>query len=181
MTEIRGPAADHGLPSRRGAAATACKPSEYDDPVSPLKCPSPILEAFVRAVAEKLPADQREKLKGYEASIATTTDAEDRHRARHCALWAIHLASDKELPHPGWRRIKELHEVWKDLWFGIDYGLVQEGTGKREPLEDAEIEWVEDAVNVAQHVGSSLGWEHAPWDQLLQELIAMEPQSNADL
>ena len=127
-----------------------------------------------------MPDDQLEKLEACEASIATTTDAEDRRRARRCALWAIHVASDKELSHPEWRRIKELHEVWKDLWFGIEYGLVQEGTGKREPLEDVEIEWVEDAIDVAHHVGSALGWEHAPWAQLLNELIAMEPGRNGN-
>lgn len=168
---------DHGL--RCEERGGRCKPSAYDRPVSPLRSPSPILEAFVRAVGEKLPVDQRRKLEAYEAGIATSTDAEDGRRARHCALWAIRVASDKELPHPEWHRIKELHEVWKDLWFGIDYGIVQEGTGKREPLEDVKIEWVEDAVDVAQHVGSSLGWEHARWDQLLEELIAMEPRTNA--
>lgn len=140
-----------------------------------LPSPSPIIEAFVTAVRETLPAQQVEGLDAYSADIAKTTGKEDGRRARHCARWAIDIADQKELSHPEWRKIQELHEVWKDLWFGTEFGLMGKGAGRPEPIEDVRVEWVEDAVHVAKLVGESLGWEHAPWETLLSELIQMEP------
>jgi hypothetical protein len=137
--------------------------------------PSPIIEAFVRAVGDTLPAGQAAKLDAFAADIAETTDSEDGRRARHCAHWAIEIADQKELSHPEWGAIKELHEVWKDMWFGTEFGLMGKGAGRPEPIEDVRVEWVEDAVKVAKLVGESLGWEHAPWEELLTELLAMEP------
>ena len=92
------------------------------------------------------------------------------------ALWAIRTAGDRELSHPEWQRIKETHEVWKNAWFGVEFGRMTKTAGRRQPIEDVEIEWVEDAIRVANLVGSAIGWEHARWDQLLAELIAMEPE-----
>lgn len=137
--------------------------------------PSPILQAFVRAVDEKLPSTQVNKLDSYQAAIEKTTGAEDRRRARHCAHWAFEVAGDKDLGHPDWHKIKEAHELWKDMWFGVEFAEMRDGAGKPAPREDVEIEWVEDAVNVAKAVGQTLGWEHAPWEELLAELIDMEP------
>ena len=43
--------------------------------------------------------------------------------------------------------------------------------GKPEPLEDVRIEWVENAVAVAKRLGEEDGWENAPWEDLLNDLI----------
>jgi hypothetical protein len=40
--------------------------------------------------------------------------------------------------------------------------------------EDVRIQWVDEAVEVARRIGEEEGWEHAPWEALLDELIAME-------
>ena len=141
-----------------------------------VRSPSPIVEAFVRSVNERLPAEQSEKLGSFQDDVARTIDAQDGHRARHCALWAIRTAGDRALSHPEWQRIKETHEVWKNAWFGVEFGRMTKTAGRRQPIEDVEIEWVEDAIRVANLVGSAIGWEHARWDQLLAELIAMEPE-----
>jgi hypothetical protein len=137
--------------------------------------PSPIVGVFVRAVQELLPVDQKAKLEPFKDAIEGTTSAKDGHRARHCALWAIQLADDKDLANPRWREIKQLHQVWKDAWLGVQYGLHHTDTGHH-PIEDVEIEWTEGAVEVAKMVGEADGWEHAPWEKLLGELIEMEPK-----
>lgn len=148
-------------------------------PVAQRQSPSPIVEVFVRAVRAELPTEQAAKLGAYESRIAATTDAEDARRARHCARWAIDLASGNDLGHPDWRRIQETHELWKDLWFGVQYAGMGDDVGRPAPVRDVEIEWVEDAVRVAQHVGTATGWEHSPWDQLLEDLLAMEPAGSS--
>lgn len=137
--------------------------------------PSPIVGVFVRAVQELLPADQKTKLDPLKDAIEATTSAKDGHRARHCAHWAIRLADDKDLPHPRWREIKELHHVWKDAWLGVQFGLHHTDPAHR-PIEDVEIQWTEGAVEVAKMIGEADGWDHAPWEQLLEELIEMEPK-----
>ncbi len=43
-------------------------------------------------------------------------------------------------------------------------------------MKDTEIEWVENAVDVAKAIGEADGWDHAPWEELLSGLIAMEPK-----
>jgi hypothetical protein len=136
--------------------------------------PSPIIGVFVHEAANQFPDEQQAKLKRYEDAINRTTASEDARRARHCAVWSIKLAGDKDLSHPRWREIKEAHQLWKDVWFGLEFG--QSGVaGKKEPIHDIEIEWTVDAVTVATAVADADGWDHVPWEALLSELIAMEP------
>jgi hypothetical protein len=137
-----------------------------------------VVEMFVREVRETFPDTQSAKLAAYESAIAKTTDRHDGRRARRCARWAITVAGERDLSHPEWHRIKELHAVWRDITWGAGYAAVTEDVGRPAPLQDIEIEWVEDAANVAKIVGGAVGWEHAPWENLLAELIAMEPGSS---
>jgi hypothetical protein len=142
--------------------------------------PSPIIEVFVREAHASFPDGEKEKLVKYEEEIATTTSDGDPHRARLCAKWAIRSANDKNQTHPRWAQLKERHQLWKDEWFGFEFGVADafpgSGThhkvGKAEPLEDVRIEWVENAVAVAKHLGEEDGWENSPWEELLTELIA---------
>jgi hypothetical protein len=139
--------------------------------------PSPIIGVFVGSVNEQFPEEQRAKLAAHEDAISKTTSKNDGHRARRCALWAIEMAKDKHQSHPLWREVKEAHQVWKDVWFGLEFGIADvrsEVVGRPEPLEDVKIEWTEDAVGVARRLGDEDGWDHAPWEALLVELIGME-------
>ena len=77
-------------------------------------------------------------------------------------------------PTPEWHKIKEVHELWKDVVFGVKFADNLYRQEKAEPIKDVEIQWVEDAVNVAKIVGEQLGWEHAPWEDLL-----VDPQDGA--
>jgi hypothetical protein len=139
--------------------------------------PSPIVEAFVRAVRREFPEDEQAKLTPHHAAVAQTTSKGDSRRARRCAEWAIRKADDKDRSHPRWKELKEIHRIWKDTWFGDEFGLTDHYSrvaGKPETFEDVKIEWVEDAVMVAKALGEEDGWENSPWEKLLVELIEID-------
>jgi hypothetical protein len=146
--------------------------------MAPSQSPSAVIDTFVRDVDETFPETQSGKLVGHRDAIAKTTTHHDGERALHCARWAIRIAADRDLPHPEWSRIKELHSVWRDITWGAGFSAMEhEAHGG--PLRDIEIEWVQDAVHVAKLVGEAEGWDDAPWEDLLVELIAMEPSNPA--
>lgn len=140
--------------------------------------PSAVIQVFVREVEDELPSTQVAKLDAHRSAIEKTTSRHDGRRARHCALWAVVVAADRHLSHTRWREIKAAHTIWRDIFWGAEYALMTEGVGRPEPLRDIEVEWVEDAVEVAKLVGEAYGWEHAPWESLLVELIGMEPAAS---
>jgi hypothetical protein len=141
--------------------------------------PSPIIDVFVSQVNESFPESEKEKIAVHEGDIAKTTSDGDHHRARLCARWAIKMAADKDSKHRHWDRLKERHQIWKDEWFGLEFGIGDATpisgsfgvVGKPEPLEDVRIQWVENAVAVARRLGEDDGWENSPWEALLIELI----------
>jgi hypothetical protein len=141
--------------------------------------PSPLIDLFVRQVRESFPESEKGKIAAHEDAIAGTTSDGDHHRARLCAKWAIEMAVDKSSAHPHWDRLKERHQIWKDEWFGLEFGLGDalpgtgsyEVVGRPEPLQDVRILWVENAVAVAKMLGEEDGWENSPWEALLTELI----------
>jgi hypothetical protein len=139
----------------------------------PAATPSPLLGTFVRSAQRSFPSAQQAVLDTYSAAISHTTATKDPERARHCALWAIEKAADRNQNHPRWREIKELHQIWKDAWFGAEFGVFG-AAGHLDPLDDIRIQWVEDAVAVATKLGEEDGWDKSPWEPLLQELLRME-------
>ncbi len=84
------------------------------------------------------------------------------------------MADDKNQSHPKWREIKELHQEWKDTWFGVEFGLSPNQGIDHHPGEDIHIQWVEDAVTVAKTLGEDDGWDKSPWEDLLGDLITIE-------
>ena len=52
---------------------------------------------------------------------------------------------------------------------------VEERIGEASPKLDVELTWVDDAVAAAKALADKTGWESVPWEALLVELIAMEP------
>ena len=141
--------------------------------------PSPIIEAFVNEVQTTFPEAETGKLASYRDAIAKTTSEGDPHRARLCVKWAIKMADDKRQKHPRWEQLKERHQIWKDDWFAFDFGVAdatpftntRHVAGKAEPIEDVRIAWVDNAVAVAKRLGEEDGWENAPWEALLTEMI----------
>jgi hypothetical protein len=141
--------------------------------------PSPIVSLLVNEVEESFPEAEKDKIASHADAIARTTSDADHHRARLCARWAIEMSAGKDSKHPHWQHLKERHQIWKDEWFGLEFGLADAipGTfasqvvGKAEPVEDVRIQWVENAVAVAKRLGEEDGWENSPWEALLVELI----------
>jgi hypothetical protein len=133
-----------------------------------------MIECFVRTAREQFPTAERLKLDRFDDAIASTTSRPDAHRARRCAEWAIELANDKKQSHPRWKELKELHQEWKGTWFGLEMGGVTPQGATFTPREDVHIQWVENAVTVAEKIGTEDGWGNAPWEALLDELIAMD-------
>jgi hypothetical protein len=142
--------------------------------MSKILTPSPMLELFVRNVREQFPEGEASKVDQFADAISTSTSEADSKRARRCFHWAYALADDKNQSHPRWREIKELHQEWKDTWFGLEFGLTGNQGVKRDPDEDMHIQWVEDAISVAKELGEEDGWDKSPWEELLGELVRMK-------
>jgi hypothetical protein len=141
--------------------------------MSKILSPSPILESFVRNVQEDFPKVEAVKVEAFAEAISHSTSEADSERARRCFHWAYKKADDKNQSHPKWREIKELHQEWKDTWFGAEFGLSPNQGIDHHAGEDMHIQWVEDAVTVAKTLGEEDGWDKSPWEALLTELVGM--------
>ncbi len=141
--------------------------------MSKILSPSPILECFIRNVREEFPEEESAKVDQFAEAISRSTSEADKERASRCFHWAFTMADDKSQSHPRWREIKELHQEWKDTWFGLEFGVMGDQGASHTPSEDIHIQWVEDAVAVAKNLGEDDGWGHSPWESLLRELIEM--------
>jgi hypothetical protein len=135
--------------------------------------PSPIIDYFVHEIEPSLPEDGKARMAGYADRIAATTHHGDFRRAWHCADWAIRVAEAS----PGSTHghlvtgLKERHTLWKDMIFGAEFGMRRvDGVG---PGQDAEIQWVDDAVAVAKAEADRSGWEAVPWEELLDQMLAV--------
>jgi hypothetical protein len=137
--------------------------------------PSPIIECFLRELEPGLPADQRSKLSSHEEGISRTTSDVDHARAHRCALWAIEAADDKDASHPRWTQVKELHKLWKDTMFGAEFGLAMPSSSVS---EDVRTQWAENAADVVKKLADENGWENSHWEELLTDLIDLEPDQN---
>jgi len=138
-----------------------------------LKEPSPIIAYFVQEMEPCLPAADKQRLASYDDAVAKTTHHGDFRRAWHCADWAISIAersSDSHMRHLV-EGIKEKHQLWKDTIFGAEFGAIPgDGVG---PGQDAEIQWVDDAVAVAKAEAERTEWKSVPWEDLLKEMLAV--------
>jgi len=136
--------------------------------------PSPIISYFIEQIEPFLGKDAQERLAAYDDAVAKTTHHGDFRRAWHCADWAIAQAeqsSNSRMDHLV-KGLREKHQLWKDTIFGAEFGMIPDGIG---PGQDAEIQWVDDAVAVAREQATSDGWEAVKWEDLLKEMLAVAP------
>jgi hypothetical protein len=136
--------------------------------------PSPIITYFTGEIEPFLGEEAKARLATYGDAIAETTHHGDFRRAWHCADWAIAQAersSNSGMDHLV-RGLKEKHQLWKDTIFGAEFGVIPDGVG---PGQDAEIQWVDDAVAVAREEATSAGWDAVAWEDLLKEMLAVAP------
>lgn len=135
--------------------------------------PSPVIEYLVDQLDQVLPEFDRARLGAHGEAVARTTHHGDLHRAWRCAGWAVDLAERSGHSHlaQAAQGLKEVHQLWKDSWFGAEFGIaVRDGVG---PGRDIELQWVDDAVVVAKGVAKESGWAAVPWEDLLTELLAV--------
>jgi hypothetical protein len=143
--------------------------------MSESESPSPIITYFVQEIEPSLPENEKAKLAAYEGQVTLTTHHGDFRRAWHAADWAIRLAeasSGSRHSHLV-KGLKETHLLWKDTIFGAEFGV--KVVDKVGPGQDAEIQWVDDAVTVAKDEADRSGWESVPWEDLLKEMLAVAP------
>jgi hypothetical protein len=127
----------------------------------------------VDEIEPSLPDEGKATLSSYADRIAATTHHGDFRRAWHCADWAIGVAeaSSGSTHDHLVTGLKEKHALWKDMIFGAEFGAkLRDGVG---PGQDAEIQWVDDAVAIAKDEADRSGWDTVPWEDLLQEMLAV--------
>ncbi len=144
-----------------------------DEAQSTTSTPSEILRYIDDSLEKILPEDEYRKLTALDTEMAATTSRGDFHRCFRCAEWAVALAGASEHSHLA-RLVTELktalHE-FHDMDWAIDFGIFRPGR----TVTDVELSWVDDALKVAQAVAQESGWDAVPWEELLRQLIAIEP------
>jgi hypothetical protein len=136
---------------------------------------------------EILPEPERRTLEGYAARAEAATPKGDFHRARRCLHWAVTVAESPRHSHLSGLavRLKETHKAWQDIWLGVEFGSEVEigrgqvsqeikGDQKIGPGEDVELLWVEEATDVAKSAAEESGWENVPWEELLEDVLAIK-------
>lgn len=143
-----------------------------DEPVSP----SPILAYLDDALEQVLPEAEYAKLTRHDQEIAGTTSVGDFHRCLHCARWAVAVADGADHGASGVvQGLKAVVEELHDTWQGVRFGSIVAGSPV---VTDVEIKWVDDAVRTAVEVAEKKGWDAVPWEQLIEELVAIEPEAD---
>ncbi len=148
---------------------------------------SPIVKTLMLDLQAAMPEAERQKLEPYWARADAATPKGDFHRARHCLNWAIMVAempNHSHLSHVS-IRLKETYKAWQDIVFGTEFGSrVEMGEGpeghdirgrqKIGPGEDIELLWVGEAVSVAKAAAEKSGWEHVPWQGLIEDVLKID-------
>jgi hypothetical protein len=135
-----------------------------------VKSPSFIISYFVREIGSSLPAADKAKLATYAPEIANTTHEGEFKRAKLCAEWAVQMAessSNSRLSHFV-KHLEEIRKLEKDSVFGMEFDVTR-------PRQDVEIQWADDAAAIAKSEGERVGWDSVPWEDLLKEMLAVEP------
>jgi hypothetical protein len=141
------------------------------------KTPSPMLRYIDDALEKVLPDEEYQKLTTHDAEMAGTTSRGDFHRCFRCAEWAVDLAAQSDHQpeqshlHHLLSGLKEVVRQIRDTDWAVEFGIFTPGR----TVTDVELTWVDDAITVAQAAAEKSGWGAVPWENLLEELIAIEP------
>jgi|HubBroStandDraft_1064217.scaffolds.fasta_scaffold114374_2 hypothetical protein len=125
--------------------------------------PSMVLTYLKDHLHAVMPVADAAKLASYDDRIAQTTTLGDFHRCVHCASWAHRLGHQAHDLHQ--RRLLQTVASWTNC-----LGALRPD----KKVSDVELAWVDEAVSTARSVGDSSGWAGVPWEQLLQDLIALD-------
>ena len=138
--------------------------------------PSEMLRYLDDKLEDILPDTEYQKLTSHDAEIAQTTSRGDFHRCFRCAEWALELSGKPEHSHVRHllRDIEAVVHELHDTGWAVEFGIMTPGR----TVTDVELSWVDDALQAAKAVADQSGWDSVPWEQLLEELIAIEPSGS---
>ncbi len=132
-----------------------------------------MLEHLDDVLQSVLPDGEYAKLTRFDEAVAATTDRGDFHRCLHCARWAVDLADSLGDDHA--RHVADALRTWveevRDTAYAVEFGVMTPGR----TVTDLELAWVDRAISTAEQVAAKVGWAAVPWEQLVEELVAMEP------
>ena len=150
---------------------------------------------LLKGLSDAMPAEQRAKVEPYEAraSRAGADPGLEWQRAYKCAKWAEQIVSLPDHNHllgEASRAIEAVREMEKtigaeladliELPFASREGAMLSmslGGGRGYPVSprfEAEIEWVFEAVHVAEKVAGKVGWDAVPWQALVDDMLAVQ-------
>jgi hypothetical protein len=125
--------------------------------------PSKVLTYFRDHLEAVMPVADAAKLATYDPRIAQTTTLGDFHRCVHCASWAHRLNHNSDDTHH--RHLLQNVASWTNC-----LGALRPD----KKVSQVELAWVDEAIDTARSVGTSSGWTDVPWEELLQDLIALD-------
>jgi hypothetical protein len=150
---------------------------------------------LLKGLSDAMPPDRRAALDPYQARAATAGDDPglEWQRAYRCAKWAdrvVALPAHHHLVADARRAVEAVREVEKTIGaeladlierpFASGEGAnlsLSWGGGKGYPVSprlELEIEWVFEAVHIAEKVAAKAGWDAVPWPDLVEEMLAVQ-------
>jgi hypothetical protein len=168
-SEPGGRESDRGRPQGRRwylhpASVICCQRQAYDLAMGEESVkPSKVLSYFRDHLAAVMPVAVAAKLATYDPRIAQTTTLGDFHRCTYCASWAHRLSRSSDDTHH--RHLLQNIASWTNC------------LGAMRPdkkVSQVELAWVDEAIGAARSLGNSSAWTNVPWEELLQDLIALD-------
>ena len=138
----------------------------------------PIISELVNQLRSAMPAGEAEKLLKYETQIAASRQTKnvELRRALACAHWAVRLVGQEEHGHFA-HLITEAREVAEESYQTLRAAGTAAASARYAFPASARLmaraAWVDEAARVAKAVAQQSGWQAVPWEDLLQELLAI--------
>jgi hypothetical protein len=137
-----------------------------------------MITSLIEGLHTAMPKSEATKLAAYapRAREAGANPTAEWHRAYRCARWANeivslpahnHLAAEADKARELVREVGEtIGAEVRDLEF-LPFGKAVS------PRFQAELAWILEAVHVAEKVADKVGWAAVPWEQLVQDMLAI--------
>jgi hypothetical protein len=155
-----------------------------DDRSTPSETACPIISELTDQLRRAMPASEVEKLLAYDSQIAASKQTKniELRRALACAHWALRLVGQPEHGHFG-HLITEAREIVEESYQTIRAAGTAAASARYALPASARLmaraAWVDEAVRVAKAVAQQSGWQEVPWEDLLQELLAIRQNGDA--
>lgn len=133
---------------------------------------------LIDALRDVLPPDASDQLNAYALRAAHAGSAKDaeRSRALACARWSeriVALPAHRHLRAEVAKSIEAVRLAETTTAFQLGQLVAAESRSGVSPEFAAEIDWIYEAVHVAAKVAGEIGWPKVPWQQLLDDMLAI--------